>query len=617
MNWDTWLAELSWTPVPEADFESLPREEKLRRIRHSSAHVMASAIQALHPDAVFATGPATGHGFFYDIRTTKPITQDELAKIQEQIEKITSRKTPFERTEVDREKAIEYFKAKGQDLKVEIIGKIKSPTVSLYRHYQFVDLCAGPHVPTTRFCRYSKVLSHAAAHWKKDEKIPSLTRVYGTAWTSTEELKEYDLLLEETKTRDHRVLGPKLELFSFHEWAASAFWHPHGLFVRQTLMSLWRDTIYNKGYIEIQNPVLYRKELFETSGHWQHYQDDMFIIRDKEGEPQFALKPMNCPDTMLYFKTKTRSYRDLPLRIAEGQLLHRNEAAGAVHGLMRTRNFTQDDAHLFVAPEHIQGEVHMLLEMVASTYKLFDIQYTFKLSTRPKEFLGTIETWDQAETALKNALDAAKVNYTINEGDGAFYGPKIDITINDSLGRQWQCATIQLDMQLPERFDLSYSAQDGSLKRPIVIHRAVFGSFERFIAILIEHLGGAFPTWLAPVQIAVLPIAERHLEYANSVVEKLKTAGLRVSLESDGSINYRIRNSETLKVPFMLVMGDKEAQAGTVAVRSYSTKAQSVVPLDDFIKDVQERVRSRTLDVQIRKFNALFAETKSTENEDY
>ena len=617
MQENNWLSSLKWAPVPRDEFEKLSREEKLRRIRHSSAHVMAAAVKTIFPSTVFATGPATGTGYFYDVRLNQPIGPEEVQAIQTEIEKICSKRAPFEWTSVSKTEALHYFGQLGQDLKVEIINKIPSETVSLYRNGDFVDLCAGPHVPHTGLCKNSKVLSTSAAHWKKDEVNPSLTRITGTAWTTHDELKEYLVLLEEMKTRDHRVLGPRLELFSFHEWAASAMWHPRGLTLRNELMSLWREAISKLSYVEIYNPLLYRKELFQTSGHWDHFQENLFIIRDQEGDPQFVVKPMNCPDTMLFFKSKSRSYRELPLRIAEGQILHRNETSGALHGIMRTRNFVQDDAHIFLMQEQIQAEIASLMTMLDETYKMFGLSYTVRLSTRPKEFLGSIDVWNSAETSLKQALTQIGQEFTVDEGEGAFYGPKIDVVIRDCLGRQWQCGTVQLDFQLPERFDLTYSAQDGTLKRPIVIHRAIFGSFERFIGILIEHFGGAFPTWLAPLQVVVMPINDGVLDYAQGIVNRLQSAKFRTSLEASESINYRIRNAESQKVPYMIVVGGKEKEAQTVTIRRYGTKQQSVATLDELVAMLQDTVSNRKLDVQIKTFSALFAETKSTEAEPY
>ncbi len=620
-----WLKSLKWVRVSGEEFAKLNPDDKLLRIRHSSSHLMASALQQLYPSTIFATGPATGEGFFYDIRLghdAQPLSTEDLPKIQDAMDAIAQKKLSFETTAISKEQALEYFKRTDQTLKLEIIAKIPSDTLTLYRHGDFVDLCAGPHVPHTGWCKNSKVLALSAVHWKKDEKIPSLTRVSGTAWTTPEELKQYLELLEEVKTRDHRVLGPQLDLFSFHPWAAAALWHPNGLILRNELMSLWRQSITrdpkNK-YIEILNPLLYRKELYECSGHWAHFQENIFIFKDEQNEPSFILKPMNCPDTMLFFKSKSRSYRELPLRIAEGQILHRNETTGALHGIMRTRNFVQDDAHIFLTPDQVHSEMRLLLKMLDDTYKTFGLRYNIRLSTRPAEFMGSIEVWNKAEESLKNLLKELKVDFTIGEGEGAFYGPKVDIVIKDSLGRDWQCGTFQLDFQLPERFELNYKAEDGSLKRPIVVHRAIFGSIERFIGVLTEHFGGAFPTWLAPVQVAVLPIAERHADYANTVLDALTAAGVRSTLLSDESINYRIRHSETQKIPYMLVMGDREKENSTVTVRRYGQKEQRAIPLQELLAEIQGKITNRVLDVTVKDYGALFASKNhvTTENEVY
>ena len=605
-EWQTWLNNLTWQPVDAQAFDKLSRDEKLFRIRHSAAHVMADALQRIMPDTQFAIGPATDTGFFYDVVTSEPLTNDDLEKIQTEINTITGGKDRFEVATVDRPKAIELFGALKQPHKLEILNRIPSDTVTLYRSGTFIDLCAGPHVPSTKWCRFLKVLNLSAAHWH-GEDVPSLTRITGTAWTSKDELNKYLEFMEAAKERDHRNMGPKLDLFSFHPWAAGALWHPNGVTLRNTLMQFWRDVISDKEYVEISNPLLYKKDLFETSGHWDHYQDNMFIFRDPEGEPEFALKPMNCPDTMLYFRSQRRSYRELPLRIAEGQILHRNEATGAFHGIMRTRQFVQDDAHIFVAGEHVQDEVLSLLKMLDDTYSMFELTYKIRLSTRPESFMGERAVWDQAEEALKSALEASGKPFEIDPGEGAFYGPKIDVVILDSLGREWQCGTVQLDFQLPERFELKYVAADGSFQQPIVIHRAIFGSFDRFIGILIEHLGGAFPTWLAPVQVNVMPIADRHSEYAQTVVKQLKRVGVRVRLDdSNETINNRVRQSETAKVPYVLVVGDREAEEGTVSIRKYSKGPQGVKTIDEFQHDILDLIEQRTFDITVKSYAELF-----------
>jgi threonyl-tRNA synthetase len=600
-DWGSWLAGLDWKPISEEEYKALSPEEQLLRIRHSSSHVMASAIARLHPGTEFATGPATEQGFFYD---TKPadgaaaLTNDDLEPIQEMMDSIAKESLPFETTVVPKSEALEYFSATKQNFKPQIMERIEDEVVSLYRHAEFVDLCAGPHVPNTGYCRSSKLLNLSASHWRQEDH-PSMTRVSGTAWPDRKSLQKYMRFLEEVKKRDHRVLGPQLDLFSFHPWAAAAMWHPKGLVIRDELMKLWRDSTAPYDYVEILNPLLYRKELFETSGHWEHFREDMYIFNDDQGEPYLMLKPMNCPDTMLYFRSQTRSYRDLPMRVSEGQILHRNEVTGALHGLMRTRSFVQDDAHIFLSSEQVPEEVRILLKMLDEVYEAFGLEYSVCLSTRPEEFMGEIETWDKAEHALKEALESAGVDYTVNEGDGAFYGPKIDVNIRDSLGRQWQCGTVQLDFQLPQRFELKYSAADGSLQQPIVIHRAIVGSFERFAGVVIEHLNGAMPTWCAPVQVVVLPVSDQYLDYANEVVAGLKQHGIRVELAHDQSINYRIRNSEKRKIPYMLVVGEREAEAKTATVRRHKLKEQRTLQIDELIAELEAKIRTREFDVKL------------------
>ncbi len=618
-----WLEELDWQPVDKKAFSALTHDEQLIRIRHSSAHVLACALEELYPNVQFATGPATPTGFFYDVKIDGvSLKEDDLETIASKMKTHVGKAHPFEVASVPLADAVAYFTAKQQPHKLEILEKIKGrgiTDVTLYRSGSFIDLCAGPHVPHTGLCGSTQLTAIAASHWK-DEDQPSLTRITGTAWKTPKDLKRYLEFVEDSKSRDHRVLGPQLDLFQFHPWAGGAMWSPNGVKVRRCIEAFWRETLERYGYVEISNPMLYKKELFECSGHWHHYQDNMFVVNDAAGEAEYAFKPMNCPDTMLYFKSKLHSYKELPLRIAEGQILHRNEATGAMHGLMRTRMFTQDDAHIFATPDQVQSEVAHLFKMLDEVYKLFNLDYQFSMSTRPDEFLGEIAVWDEAEAALRSALDATGRPYAIEEGEGAFYGPKIDVQIRDSLGRLWQCGTFQLDFQLPERFELTYIDADGTAKRPIVIHRAIFGSFERFIGILVEHLGGAFPTWLAPVQVAVLPIGESHKAYAETVQNALKDAGIRTVLEVDDSINYRVRSCETRKVPVMLIMGDREAEEGTVSVRRYHVGAKKVLPLADLVAEVVAEVKSRVLNVEIKTYDDLFfrpSDSLSTEAEEY
>ncbi|HEX5871477.1 MAG TPA: threonine--tRNA ligase [Longimicrobium sp.] len=615
-DWDQWLQEREWSPVQPEEFRALPADEKLRRIRHSSAHVMATALRHVRPEARFAIGPATEHGFFYDVRLDAPLTPEELKAVQEGMGQVAKEKQRFEVAVVPHAEAVEYFRDKGEQYKLDILEKLVDQTVTFYRNGDFVDLCAGPHVPDTGFCHHVKLLAASPAHWR-GEQNPSLQRVSGTAWDSRDALKNYLAFVQEAKARDHRVLGAALDLFSFHPWAASALWHPRGLIIRNELGRFWRELQPEYGYVEILNPVLYKPELFKTSGHWEHYSDDVFIVRDKEGEPDFVLKPMNCPDTMLYYKTQAHSYRELPLRVAESQVLHRNEVTGALHGLMRTRSFVQDDAHIFLAQEQVQDEIRQLLDLVDHFYSVFGLQYSMKLSTRPDPFMGAIEQWDAAEAALRSALDASGREYGVDEGDGAFYGPKIDISIQDSLGRKWQCGTIQLDFQMPQRFELEYTAQDGTRQMPIVVHRAIFGSIERFIGVILEHFAGAYPVWLAPVQAVVLPISdEKHLEYAQEVTARLRKAGVRAELAQYESLNYRIRQAEKQKVPYILVVGEREQEQGTAAVRRHKVKEQRVLPVADVVLEIADKVRSRELDVHVQTMAAKFVEPSAATTEE-
>lgn len=619
-DWNAWLSGLDWKPAVSAgEFKALPHREQLKRIRHSSSHVLATALRRIDPTTQFAIGPATEMEFFYDVQTAQPISDDQLERVEAEMSKTAAANEPFEVASVPKSRAIEFFTDLGQKFKLQILERIADDTVTFYRNGEFVDLCAGPHVPHTGFCKTSKLLNVSAVHWRQEDK-PSLTRIAGTAWDNPKAMKAYLRYLEETKARDHRVLGPQLDLFSFHQWAAAALWHPKGLAIRNEMMNLWRELMEQYDYIEILNPLLYRKELFETSGHWDHFRENMFIFKDEENNPTFILKPMNCPDTMLYFKSQTRSYRELPLRVAESQVLHRNEPTGTLHGIMRTRSFVQDDAHIFLAAEHIRSEMIALIGLLDHLYGLFGLDYEVRLSTRPDKYMGDLKVWDEAEESLKAAIVEAGKEFGIDEGEGAFYGPKIDINIKDSLGRNWQCGTMQLDFQLPERFDLKYAADDGTQKRPIVIHRAIFGSIERFLGVLIEHFAGALPTWLSPVQVAVLPIGEGHAEYAEKLRKKLRSLGFRAETVVDNSINYRVRACEQQKIPYMLVLGDREVNDGTVSVRRHKSKAKRVLSQDDLVTELNEKVKTRELDTTVNQVESPFGDeipAESTESEVY
>lgn len=577
------------------------RRDKLFRMRHSASHIMAEAVKAIFPDAKFAIGPAIADGFYYDFDLPRPLTDDDLKTISDKMKEIIKANVPFEHSEMSKDEAKKVFA--DQPYKLELIDGIKDENVSIYKQNTFTDLCAGPHVRRTGECKHFKLTSVAGAYWRGDASKPMLQRIYGTVWPTKAELDAYLAIQEEAKKRDHRKLGKELDLFFMHPYAPGAiFWQPKGYTIYKELHNYWSEIQRAEGYIEIYNPLMYDAELYKTSGHWDHYQDAMFKL--DVDEKTMCLKPMNCPDTMLFFKQHKHSYRELPLRVAERQVLHRNELSGALSGLTRVRQFMQDDAHLFVAPEQIEGEISRLLNIIANHYKLFDLSYKFYLSTRPDDFMGDIELWNKAEDALARALTQNHIDYHLKPKDGAFYGPKIDIALTDSLGRQIQCATIQLDFQLPERFQLEYVTADNTVARPVVIHRAIFGSYERFIGILIEHLAGVFPTWLAPVQVAILPITDAFVPYAKSISQMLENAGIRTFLDDRSEkIGYKIRQSEMQKVPYMLVIGQKEVDQNQVNVRTYKDGERGVMSPEELKNEVLDRIQNRTLDVNIKKLD--------------
>lgn len=610
------LEGLDWKPVSSVDFENCVQAEKLRRIRHSSAHLMAAVIQERYTDVQFATGPTTEFGFYYDLHFAEgaAFCLDDFVWVEERMRQIVAENQPFEVAEVTHEVARAHFDGADQHYKVQILDRISDAVVKLYRNGAFIDLCAGPHVPSTGHLAFFKLLNVSGAHWR-DEREQSLIRVSGTAWSSAKEIKQYLRVLELVGRRDHRVRGPELDLFTFHPWAASALWHPKGLVLRQELDRMWRERHKEFGYVEIMNPMLYRPELYECSGHWDHFREDMFVFSNEAGEPSYALKPMNCPDTMLFFGSRVRSYRELPMRVAESQTLHRNEPSGSIHGIMRTRNFVQDDAHVFLATEHLQDEVSSQLRLIEATYSLFGLKFRLHLATQPEGSIGTDEVWRSAEVALRLALDATGRDYIEDDGEGAFYGPKIDVYVTDSLGRDWQCGTVQLDFNLPERFDLTYTASDGSPKRPIVIHRAVYGSIERFIGILIEHFDGLFPTWLAPEQAVVLPISSDIADYAQDVMRRLQVEGIRCELDEDGSLNYRIRAAEKRRVRYVLVVGERERESNTVAVRLSGEARRETMGLEQLVEELLCRISERVLDVTVNDLMAGLRQPESGSGE--
>ena len=572
--------------------------QALHLYRHSTAHLLAAAVTNLFPGAQCGIGPATDEGFFYDFVVPRPFVPEDLDKIEAKMKEMAAEDLPYERQMWPRAEAIDFFTKRGEPLKVQLIeektaGQSEVSCYTIKDRDTFVDFCVGPHVPSTRSLRAFKLLSVSNAYWKGDAHNQPMQRIYGTAFFKEDDLKQHLHQQEEAKKRDHRKLGKELGLFTFHPWApGAAFWLGKGTIIYNLLAEYTREVLYPAGYTEVKTPLIYNKSLWETSGHWQHYRQNMFLVESENVE--MGVKAMNCPGHMLVFASDTRSYRDLPLRLHEQTPLHRNEASGVLSGLTRVRQFSQDDAHCFVAPEQIGDEVERLLNLVKRVYGDFDLQYEVKLSTRPADFLGERATWDHAEAELKRALGAAGVAYRIDEGDGAFYGPKIDFDVMDAIGRKWQCATIQLDYQMPARFGLKYVGADNAEHMPIVIHRAIFGSFERFIALLIEHYAGAFPVWLAPVQVAILPIADRHLDYAERVLARLQAAGLRAALDGrQEKIGFKIREAQLQKVPYMLVIGDREAAEGTVAVRSRTGGDLGARPLDEFVRAVSDERASR------------------------
>ena len=572
--------------------------EALGLIRHSTAHLLAAAVTQLFPGTQCGIGPATDDGFFYDFVVERAFVPEDLEAIEKRMKELAARDLPYAREMWPREEALRFFADRGEPLKVQLIeektaGQAEVSTYTTGGRETFVDFCVGPHVPSSGRLKAFKLLSTSNAYWKGDAHNQPMQRVYGTAFATDAELKTHLQRIEEAKKRDHRKLGKDLGLFMFHQWAPGAtFWLDKGTTLYNLLANYMREVLFPAGYVEVKTPLVFNKVLWETSGHWQHYRQNMFLV-EAEGE-QMGMKAMNCPAHMLIFGSEVRSYRDLPVRLHEQTPLHRHEASGVLSGLTRVRQFSQDDAHCFVTEEQIASEVEALLRLVQRVYGDFDLTFEAKLSTRPPEFLGEIATWDRAEAGLKQALDAAAQPYTINEGDGAFYGPKIDFDITDAIGRKWQCATIQLDYQMPARFKLTYVGADNAEHTPVVIHRAIFGSFERFIALLIEHYAGAFPLWLAPVQVSILPIADRHLKYAREVRQKLADGGLRVEVdERQEKIGYKIRGAQLHKIPYMLVIGDREAAEGAVSVRHRADGDLGAQTVAEFVRMARTEVRAR------------------------
>ncbi|HEY4912078.1 MAG TPA: threonine--tRNA ligase [Methylomirabilota bacterium] len=569
--------------------------EPLPTLRHSTAHLMAQAVKQLFPEVKVTIGPAIEHGFYYDFAKPSPFTPEDLERIETRMRELAKADQPFVRSEMSRDDAVRFFEERGEPFKVEIIRGLDAPAVSLYKQGDFIDLCRGPHVASTGQIQNFKLLSSSGAYWRGDEKNPMLQRIYGTAWLTKEELDQYLWRLEEAKKRDHRKLGRELDLFEFHDISpGAAFWLPGGMVLVRELEKFARESLDARDYQEISTPLLVNKKLWEQSGHWEHYGDNMFKIEVED--ETFSLKPMNCPESSYVYKRTLRSYRDLPIRYSEMGRCHRNERSGTLTGLIRVRQFTQDDAHIYLRPDQIQAEITDLLHLVWEWYGTFDLRPSYRLATRPPDKLGTEQQWDQAEDALHEALRANGLTYDLDKGGGAFYGPKIDIDVEDTLGRQWQLATIQVDLtMLPERMQCEYIDSDGQPKRPVVIHRVIFGSYERFIAILTEHFAGAFPTWLAPVQARVLPISEKHGEYAKGVHAKLRRAGFRAGLDDrNEKLGYRIREAQMQKVPYTLVVGEREAQQGTASLRQRGSDQSVVLPVDQILHDLAVEVGSRS-----------------------
>jgi len=583
------------------------RDEKgLAALRHSASHVMAQAVKRLYPSAKLAIGPSIADGFYYDVDFENPITAEDLAKIEGEMKKIVKEGLAIQRFTLPREEALELMKKMEEPYKVELIEDLpEGEEISFYQQGEFIDLCAGPHLMSTRdIGKAYKLTSIAGAYWRGNEHNKMLTRLYATAFAKKEELEAYLTMMEEAKKRDHRRLGRELGLFMMHEAGPGfPFFLPKGVILRNTLLEYWREIHKKAGYQEIATPIILSRSLWENSGHWDHYKDNMYTTVIDEMD--FAVKPMNCPGGMMTYASEPRSYRDLPLRMAELGLVHRHEKSGQLHGLMRVRCFTQDDAHIFMTEDQIKDEIKGVANLINDVYTLFGFEYHVELSTRPEDSMGSDEDWAMAISALKDALDELGLDYVINEGDGAFYGPKIDFHLVDAIGRTWQCGTIQLDFQMPQRFELEYTGADGEKHRPIMIHRVAFGSIERFIGILIEHFAGAFPTWLAPVQVKVLPISDKYSEYAKKVTDQLDEAGIRVELDTRSEkIGYKIREAQTHKIPYMLIVGQKEEENGVVSVRSRFLGDEGQKSLTEFIAAIKAEAAAkiiRQVEVETKK----------------
>ncbi|PYG86946.1 threonyl-tRNA synthetase [Ruminiclostridium sufflavum DSM 19573] len=590
------VKDLSFQPEKDCTLKLLTFDDEGGRLayRHTASHVLAQAVKRLFPNVRLAIGPAIDNGFYYDFDTEKNFTPDDLTKIEKEMESIIKEDISLERYTLSRDEALRFMEEKGEPYKAELIRELpENEEISFYKQGDFTDLCAGPHLPSTGKLKAIRLMSATGAYWRGNEKNKMLQRIYGTAYPKKSQLEEYLFRMEEAKKRDHRKLGKELDLFDImDEGPGFPFFMPKGMVLRNLLEDYWRSEHKKAGYQEIKTPMILNKDLWVRSGHWENYRENMYTVEIDEQD--FAIKPMNCPGGMLVYKRKLHSYRDLPIRAGELGLVHRHELSGALHGLMRVRCFTQDDAHIFMTPEQIKDEVIGVINLIDDFYKVFGFKYKVELSTRPEKSIGSDEMWELSTSGLKEALDAKGISYKINEGDGAFYGPKIDFHLEDSIGRTWQCGTIQLDMNLPERFDLTYVGADGEKHRPVMIHRVVFGSIERFIAILTEHFAGAFPVWLSPVQVKILPIVDKHYDYAYEVKKLLEQKDIRVELDTrNEKIGYKIREAQMEKTPYMLVIGDKETEGRAVAVRSRKDGDIGAMSVPDFINKIIEEIKTK------------------------
>ena len=582
----------------DSDFKVVKFEdnEGKRILWHTASHLMAYAIQELYPEAKFAIGPSTETGFYYDLDLEHRFVEEDLKAIEDKMKEIAKKDLPVEKIEVSRQEALAHFKEKNQDYKVELINDLpEDEKITMYKIGDFVDLCKGPHLLSTKKVKAIKLLSIAGAYWRGDSNNKMLQRIYGIAFEKQKQLDEYIERREEAEKRDHRKLGKELDLFSMHEEGPGfPFFHPNGMVLRNTLLNWWRGVLEENGYGEILTPIILNEALWHRSGHWDHYKDNMYFTKIDDGD--YAVKPMNCPGSILVYNSNNHSYRDLPVRLAEYGVVHRHELSGALHGLFRVRTFTQDDAHVYCLFSQVKDEVFKMIDLADYLYSTFGFKYSIELSTRPDDYMGDLEAWNLAEKSLKEALEEKNLPYTINEGDGAFYGPKIDFHLEDAIGRTWQCGTIQLDFQLPENFDLTYVDEDGERKRPVMLHRALLGSVERFMGILIEHFAGKFPLWLSPVQVEVIPVSDKFKDYAQKIADKLHEEGLRVHLDGrTEKVGYKIREAQVKKINYMLVIGEKEETSGKLSVRKRSGEEIQDVDVDEFIASLKEEIKNKTI----------------------